>query len=72
MRAGGREQTMQYMAAVRLDGLEQCVISAAAQLLGSGGSRRQITESLRFRDEALESTALASVRESPPSGGSVH
>ena len=61
MGAGVREQSMQYMMTVRRDGTEKSVICTTAQLLGSEGSWRQISKPLRFRDEALKSTTLASI-----------
>ena len=48
--------------------LNSVVSARAAQLLGGGGGRRQITESLRLRDKAFESTALPSVSKPPPRG----
>jgi len=72
MGASGREQTVQNVVLIRRDGLEQRCVCTAAQLLGGGGGRPQITESLRLHDKAFDSTALASVSEPPSSRGGVH
>ena len=72
MGAGGREQTMQNVVLIRRDGLKQCRVSASVQLLGCGGGRREITESLRLPDKTFDSAALPGVSKPPPIWGGVH